>query len=356
MATQPDLLDRNDIWNTRPLDAFGAFVVSDEFVQLGRYAVPRGEDGKPVRSVHAASAKIYADMFANFIRWIERRHLRLPEVAAADIMAFLDSEHAQKHNRVRKLRSSIRVRYLRLLERVYTHLQVKPNPARDAAFDVYRTGASGRDKPKVYLTEAEQAAFLDNLPSAEPLDESDPLAPTWTKRRDRAMLAIMLGAGLKVSEARTLRVADVGKTDLDGSVPVRFAAKNGGKERETVLRPFAVRHVQPWIAERRKLDIQSTLLFPSSLGSTAPLHKATVYRHVKATLERAGIDVERRGGRTLRNSFAVRELQNGAPLELVKQYMGHHELRSTQPYDIPRPKQRRLKLSSDAGDGNAPGE
>lgn len=75
------------------------------------------------------------------------------------------------------------------------------------------------------------------------------------------------------------------------------------------------------------------------------LHKATVYRHVKATLERAGIDVERMGGRTLRNSFAVRELENGAPVELVKQYMGHHELRSTEKYLQPPAKQRRLRLA-----------
>jgi integrase/recombinase XerD len=57
-----------------------------------------------------------------------------------------------------------------------------------------------------------------------------------------------------------------------------------------------------------------------------------VYRQVRATFERAGIDVARLGGRTLRNAFAVRELKQGGSFELVGEFMGHRKLRSTQAY------------------------
>jgi integrase/recombinase XerD len=81
------------------------------------------------------------------------------------------------------------------------------------------------------------------------------------------------------------------------------------------------------------LKIPGILLFPATLdGGT--LDKATVYRQVKATFERAAINVERLGGRTLRNSFAVRELKEGASIELVGEFMGHRKRKSTEHYLI----------------------
>jgi integrase/recombinase XerD len=341
---QADIFDRDDIWRSRPLDAFCAFIRSTEFVELGRYAATRRSAGKPVRPLKEASAQIYLHMFTNYLRWLSIRGLHLHAVSAQDIMAFLDAGHVDEQNRARKLKSLIRVRYLRLLERVYAHLQIEPNPARHAAFDVYRTPAAGHDKPKAYLTEGEQANFLEQLPPAPPFDEAHPAAPSWKKRRDRAMLATILGAGLRVSEVLTLRIDQVEKRERDGSIPIKipdYAA--GGDGHRTVLRPFAVKHVLPWIEERKRRPIPSKLLFPASLDAGEPLHKATVYRHVKATMQKAGIDVDRMGGRTLRNSFAIRELQSGASLELVKQYMGHHELRSTEKYLPAIQKRRRPK-------------
>jgi site-specific recombinase XerD len=53
---------------------------------------------------------------------------------------------------------------------------------------------------------------------------------------------------------------------------------------------------------------------------------------VKATFARAGIEVSRQGGRTLRNSFAARELKAGGAIELVGEFMGHRRRRSTEHY------------------------
>lgn len=333
MHQSADIFDNQGIWATRPLVAFSAFVLSEEFVELGRYAQGRRNAGEQVRPLKKASAQIYVYMFTSYLRWLEGRRLRLHEVSPEDIKAFLDAKHVDDQNRVRTLNSLIRVRYLRLFERVYAHLKIEPNPAKNAAFALYRTPAVGFDKPKAFLTESEQLAFLDRLPYAPPLDEAKLNDPSWKRRRDRAMLAVVLGAGLKISEVLTIRADQVGKRERDGSVPIKIPDHAaGGDGHKTVLRPFAVPYVLPWIEERRRHAIPGKLLFPATLNDGRPLNKATVYRHVKATLERAGIEVERMGGRTLRNSFAVRELEGGAPVELVKQYMGHHELRSTEKY------------------------
>jgi integrase len=60
-----------------------------------------------------------------------------------------------------------------------------------------------------------------------------------------------------------------------------------------------------------------------------------VYRQTKATYERAQLPVPRRGGRTLRNSFAVRELRAGVDIERVGEFLGHRLRRSTEYYILP---------------------
>jgi integrase/recombinase XerD len=88
-----------------------------------------------------------------------------------------------------------------------------------------------------------------------------------------------------------------------------------------------------WLRERRALRIPGELLFPATLNG-GRLNKATVYSQVKATFARAGIEVSRQGGRTLRNSFAVRELKAGESIELVGEFMGHRRRRSTEHYAL----------------------
>lgn len=335
MHYHQDIFETPDGWRAEPLRAFEAFIVTTEFVELGRHAKRKREAGKEIRPIKAESAGVYIHMFKNFLRWLGARRLSLHNVSAADLMEFLDAPHSDEHNRVRKTRSLIRVRYLRLFERVYTHLEITPNPAQHAAFDAYKTTSTGLDKPMAYLTEEQQALFLEELPKAPLFDPASPAAPSWKRRRDRAMLAMMLGAGLRVSEVLRLRLDQVGDKEQDGSITIAFpAATPKGIGHETVLRPFAVPHVIPWIEERKARVIPGTvqLLFPGTLRANTVLHKATVYRRVKDTFEKAGIDVERMGGRTLRNSFAVRELESGTSIELVKRFMGHQELRSTERY------------------------
>ena len=75
------------------------------------------------------------------------------------------------------------------------------------------------------------------------------------------------------------------------------------------------------------------------------MDKATVYRQVKKTFERAGLEMPRQGGRTLRNTFAVRELEKES-VELVGQLLGLERQRSTEAYlNAARRKTRSQRLS-----------
>ncbi|WP_344761321.1 tyrosine-type recombinase/integrase [Actimicrobium antarcticum] len=250
------------------------------------------------------------------------------------MMHFL--EHGEMINGVfvKRLNSAIRIRYIRLLERILTHMKVSPNPAQHACFDIYRERRSklaGQDAPKVILEPADQHAFMQALPALPEATQGNEMR-RWKGQRSRAMQALMLGAGLKVSEVLTLRMNQIGNVDTTGSLPVSLdsgAANHTTRDHRSQLRPFAVTEVTDWLAVRRSDKDASQLLFPAKRGINAPLDLATVYRQVKATFKRAGINAERWGGRTLRNAFAVRELEETGSTELVGELMGHRQERST---------------------------
>lgn len=326
------------------MKAFGGFIRSTEFVEMGKHGKARKEEGREVHPISKSSAAVYIHMFGNFVRWMQARRLRLDEVDQGQLRNFLDHRHEGKDTDGKKLNSAIRVRYLRLLERVFSHLGATPNPATQLAFEVNKSPTDkGMDQPKVYLTDREQVALLAGLPPAAGYDPSKPNAPTWKKRRDNAMLAMMLGAGLKVSEAVALRLDDIGRKDSKGEIWIRVrnpASHSSNNAHTTVLRQFAIPYVQPWIEERKRHNIPDKLLFPATLKAGEALNKATVYRHVKASMQAAGLEVERMGGRTLRNSFAVRELREN-PIETVGGFLGHFERRSTEKYVV-NEQQRKL--------------
>ncbi len=353
------LFDNLDVWKTEPLVAFQAFVLSPEFQLLGRRKLAAGPVSMPA-AMRASSARIYILMFGKFLRWLGERDLKLLEVSNSHILAFLENTSAATDPNGLKtpkkdLNSSIRIRYLRILERVFQHLQVHPNPARHAAFDIYKSNDKklrGKDLDKVAMTEAEHAAFMLALPPAPTARLPHPgeiIGPQhqrgWKRRRDRAMQAMMLGAGLKVSEIIGITTDSLGTVDATGCLAVTVSpASTAGTSRwhQTQLRAFAVHEVNAWKQERTALKIPGPLLFPATLQGGV-LDKATVYRQVKATFERAGIDVERLGGRTLRNSFAVRELNAGSSIELVGEFMGHRKRKSTEHYLLEKPARGKTK-------------
>jgi site-specific recombinase XerD len=340
-----DLFDTDETWRLDPASAFAAFVRTPDFLTLGkRKAAPNvdanGNDLPPSR-LRSSSAEIYILMFGRFLRWLTTQNKTLFDVSRTDLMAFLvqgaEGEGAEQDTNTRKsIRSSeIRRRYLGLLDRVYAHLKVA-NPAQHASFEIFKSGdrtALGKNVEKVFLSEAQQAAFMAALPVPTARTEKDPTIG-WKTRRNRAMQAMMLGAGLKVSEVIGVYTENFHAKESTGSIPITISPGSAGgivRWHQTQLRPFAVPEVTQWIEERIALKIPGPLLFPATLNG-ARMNKVTVYRNVQPTFERAGIDVARQGGRTLRNAFAVRELTAGESIELVGEFMGHRKRRSIEPY------------------------
>ena len=138
--------------------------------------------------------------------------------------------------------------------------------------------------------------------------------------RDAALLALLYGAGLRVSEAVGLRTEDV--RVREGIVRVRG---KGGKEREAHLPPYARELVARWLEARPP---RGEALFPGKRGGF--LSVRTAQRIVARWGRLAHAD-----GATphrLRHSFATHLLAAGASLRAIQELLGHASLATTERY------------------------
>jgi integrase/recombinase XerD len=161
---------------------------------------------------------------------------------------------------------------------------------------------------------------IERLLGAPTLD--DPLA-----FRDRAMLELAYGAGLRVSEWITIDVRDVLLEDK----LVRVFGK-GSKERLVPIGRSAIGAVATYLRELRprlERGAGKGVLFLNARGE--PLSRMGAWKILRRYVERAGIAKEV-SPHTLRHSFATHLLEGGADLRAVQEMLGHADISTTQIY------------------------
>lgn len=171
----------------------------------------------------------------------------------------------------------------------------------------------GRRLPKV-LDEDEISRLL-----AAP-DEATPRGA-----RDRAMMALLYGSGLRVSELCGLRVQD-----LDRRRGVVAAFGKGGKRRLVPVGEVALESVDRYLEVRRAHpSAASSVLFLSPSGG--PLTRQAVWkilgRYGRALGLRKPVSPHK-----LRHSFATHLLRGGADLRSVQTMLGHADISTTEVY------------------------
>jgi site-specific recombinase XerD len=140
----------------------------------------------------------------------------------------------------------------------------------------------------------------------------------------RALLSLLLFAGLRRSEAAAITLADV---DLEqGQLLVRG---KGSKQRVVPLAPPVVQAIQEYLLCRPNTD--SNHLFVSRIGGR-PIAGRVVNRMLKKVLDDAGVD---RAGITphrLRHTFATHLIRSGVDVRTVQELLGHADLQTTARY------------------------
>jgi integrase/recombinase XerD len=154
--------------------------------------------------------------------------------------------------------------------------------------------------------------------------------------RDRALVELMYGAGLRVSEAVGL---DRSAVDLEGRL-VRCLGKGSkervvpiGREAANALRRYLARG-RPFLDRRHRPE-----LFLNAQGGA--LTRAGAFLILRKLAATAGLEPDRVHPHLLRHSFATHLLEGGADLRSVQEMLGHADLSTTERYTHVSDRRRR---------------
>lgn len=147
--------------------------------------------------------------------------------------------------------------------------------------------------------------------------------PNWQKDRDFAVLMLLYGCGLRISEALGLKAADLPLTDW-----LRCGGK-GGKFRDVPILPAVTKAVSQAAASCPFQPQGDQALFRSSRGG--PFNARAVQRLIEELRFHLGLP-DHTTPHALRHAFATHLLAGGGDLRAIQQLLGHASLSTTQRY------------------------
>jgi site-specific recombinase XerD len=143
--------------------------------------------------------------------------------------------------------------------------------------------------------------------------------------RNRALLAVLYGAGLRIGEALALKVSDI---DVENG-SIRILHGKGDTARFAGIDAGSLIHIVRWIEVRRARGIKTRHLFCTLNGDA--LQSSYVRPMIKRMALRAGID-KRVHPHALRHTHAVELEAGGFTVSEIQQQLGHVSLQTTQVY------------------------
>lgn len=170
--------------------------------------------------------------------------------------------------------------------------------------------------------------------------------------RDRALLAVLLGAGLRAAEVCALDVRDV-QEDGDGGTVLLVRQGKGRKDRAVPVQPDVARLVRAYLAASgRRLGDEGPLFRAHDRAAhrRADQHRERDHQHrdhqrddrrlstravgylVQRAAAAAGVEAKAISPHSLRHSFALRALRHGGNVVAVSKLLGHASISTTQRY------------------------
>lgn len=242
-----------------------------------------------------------------YCNYLDQNNLDAIETGEAEIKTYLDS---LKDNG--KAVSTIS-RNLASLRSFYQYL--------------HRTRVMPKD-PTVNLESPKIERKLPKILSSEQVELllEQPKCTDLKGYRDKAMLELVYATGIRVTELISLNVDDI---DLENKT-IRCVGKN--KERVIPIGSLAINALKDYLEKSRNVLIKSEedpALFINVNGQR--LTRQGFWKIIKQYKTQANIDVDITP-HTLRHSFAVHLLENGAELSAIQEMLGHSDISSTQVY------------------------
>jgi len=233
-------------------------------------------------------------------------------VTPDDLRAYLAARH-------RRLHPASIGRKLAAIRAFYRWLAREQRLERDPS-----AGLSGPRQP----LRLPRPLSVDDCAAVVEADRGDAPAGDATALRDRALVELLYGAGLRVGEVVALDVRDLDVLARE----VRVMGK-GRKERSVPLPEAAREALDAWLEARRRPGYQAEPLFVSLAGGRAGrrLGERAVRRVLARRAAAAGV-ADRVHPHRLRHSYATHLLDMGADLREIQELLGHASLSTTQRY------------------------
>jgi integrase/recombinase XerD len=264
------------------------------------------------RGLAPRTLEAYAHDLARFAGHLRRRGVaRLADVRRAHVTGFVASLERQG------LGARSRARTLVAVRRCLRHAGV--------------AGAAGEDPcAGVALPRFERRLprVLRPDETARLIEAADPSTPLGL--RDRAMLEVLYGSGLRVSELVGLPLSG-----LDARAGLVRVRGKGGRERLVPLGAPGLAALEAWLAHGRPRLVPRRgrgceAIFLSTRGSA--MTRQNFFLRLRELAARAGLDAARVSPHVLRHAFATDLLEGGADLRAVQAMLGHADLSTTQIY------------------------
>lgn len=160
------------------------------------------------------------------------------------------------------------------------------------------------------------------LPGVLSLEQVKELFASELSLKQRAMVGLFYGSGLRLNELRMLE-----PKDIDGkSMQVKVRGGKGNKDRFTILSKQTLEDLRTyWKSERPK-----TFLFEGQ-EKGKPMHERSLQHAVRMAFDKAGIAKDL-SSHNLRHSFATHLLDAGTDIHTIKELLGHSKIETTMVY------------------------
>jgi integrase/recombinase XerC len=261
---------------------------------------------RSLSSLSANTVEAYRRDVRDFVVWAERARLAGPadvdRLVLRRYLAFLGTRRLAKRSIARKAAA---------LRRYFAWLARTGVLATDPSSRLTAPRGEGR-LPHVLKGEELDTLLADQAPAGEPADQ-----------RDRAVVELLYGSGLRVGELCGLRPGDL---DLVRGQVLVWG--KGSKQRQLPMSESSVEALRAWVEGGRQAmvtaETPADALFVNRRG-----HRLTP-RDVRRILDRRAASPTH--PHALRHTFATHLLDGGADLRAVQELLGHSDLATTQLY------------------------
>lgn len=255
---------------------------------------------KVERGLSPNTVKAYTADIEGFYEFLRHRGVTLRDASSSDISDYIISvsDYLSKRSQARLL-SSI-----------------------NSFFDYLVSEGERKDNPSSAVDSPKLGKYLPVVLSVEEVRAILKAAPN---ERDRAILEVLYGCGLRVSEVCSLKISEVYLKDMF----VKVMGK-GSKERLVPMAPSTASAIMDYLSVRPESDAGcEDVLFLNRFGRA--LSRVAVFKMVKSVALVAGVD-KNLSPHTFRHSFATHLIENGADLRVVQEMLGHESILTTEIY------------------------